>query len=216
MNQRGFTLIEITIATLVVSLLAILVVGFLTDTFVNHMHKSARSDMLHESQIALDLMNKDIRHSANVDDQNRWPDDNAPDSADPYSWRSNGNTLILAHPVVNSDNDFIYRDSFAYLTYKNNLIYFVDNGTLYRRTLAADVNGNKANTTCPEGTSGCSNDSKLAENVKLFQVKYFNAENEEVAPSEARAVQATLRLEKQVYNRTLDVEYEIKSVFRNE
>lgn len=216
MNQRGFTLIEVMIATLVVSALTVLVISFLTDTFVNHMHKSARSDMLHEAQIALDLTNKDIRHSANVDDQNRWPDDNAPDSTDPYSWRSNENTLILAHPVVDSNNDFIYRDPFAYLTYKNNLVYFVDNGTLYRRTLAADVSGNKADTTCPEGTSGCSNDSKLAENVNLFRVKYFNAEDEEVPPSEARSVKVILQLQENVYNRTLDVEYEVRSVFRNE
>lgn len=214
MKQRGFTLLEIMIATAVVSVLAILIVGFLTNTFVNTMYKSARSDMLHETQLALDTMNTDIRHAANVDDQNRWPDENAPGG--PYSWRSDEDTLILASPVVDSNNDFIYRDPFAYLTYKNNLIYFIDNNTLYRRTLAADVSGNDATTTCPEDSTSCPGDSKLAEDVKTFHINYFDANDNEVPPTNARSVQATLVVERHVYNRTLNVKYQIRAVFRNE
>lgn len=217
MSQRGFTLLEIMISTAVVSLMAILIVGFLTNTFVDNVHKSARSDMLDEAQLALDSMNQDIRHAANVDKQNRWPDDNAPDGTDPYSWRSDSNTLILATPVTDSNNDFIYKDPFAYLTYKNNLIYFVENETLYRRTLAADVSGNEATTTCPDDDStSCPSDSRLAEGVKSFQLIYYNAEDQQVSPSDARSVQATLRLERHPYNRTLEVKYQIRGVFRNE
>lgn len=217
MNWRGFTLVEIVITTAVVGILAILTLSFLTDIFISNTNKNARSDMLHQAQLSLNLMNKDIRHSANADDQNRWPDDNAPDSTDPYSWRSDDDTLILARPATDSNNDFLYRDPFAYLTYKNNLIYFLDDNTLYRRTLAADVSDNKEETTCPEkDTSGCPKDTQLAENVRTFYVQYFDANNNEVPPSDARSVQATLQLERQIYERTLDVEYQIRAVFRNE
>jgi prepilin-type N-terminal cleavage/methylation domain-containing protein len=217
MNRDGFTLLEITIATAVVSLLAVLVIGFLTDTFVNRVYKSAESDMLAEAQLALERLEKDIRHASNVDEQNRWPDSNAPDDNDPYSWQSDEDTLILASPAVDSDNSFVYRDPFAYLTYKDNLIYFVENGVLYRRTLAADVTGNDAETTCPEDDStSCPGDIELATGVNTFRLRYFDAEDNEVPPSQARSVQATLQLKRKVYGRSLDVEYEIRSVFRNE
>jgi prepilin-type N-terminal cleavage/methylation domain-containing protein len=217
MNRDGFTLLEITIATAVVSLLAVLVIGFLTDTFVNRVYKSAESDMLAEAQLALERLEKDIRHASNVDEQNRWPDSNAPDDNDPYSWQSDEDTLILASPAVDSDNSFVYRDPFAYLTYKDNLIYFVENGVLYRRTLAADVTGNDAEATCPEDDStSCPGDIELATGVNTFRLRYFDAEDNEVPPSQARSVQATLQLKRKVYGRSLDVEYEIRSVFRNE
>ncbi|PSO43693.1 hypothetical protein BRC20_00530, partial [Candidatus Saccharibacteria bacterium QS_8_54_8] len=110
MNRGGFTLLEVLIATAVVSLLAVLVIGFLTDTFVNRVYKTAESDMLAEAQLALNRLEKDIRHASNVDEQNRWPDSNAPDDNDPYSWQSDEDTLILASPAVDSDNSFVYRD----------------------------------------------------------------------------------------------------------
>lgn len=218
MNRSGFTLVEAVIATAVVGLLAVLILNFLTNTLVNSVYKNARRDLLDETQLTLNEMNRDIRHASNVDDQNRWPDNNAPGApSDLYSWNSDDDTVILASPAVDSNNEFIYQDPFAYITYKNNLIYFVENGTLYRRTLAADVNNNSARTTCPQdNATSCPEDSKLAEGVTNFHIDYFNAEDQAVAPSEARSIRVSLRLEREKYGRILDVEYKIRSVFRNE
>ncbi len=218
MNRSGFTLIEAVIATAVVGLLAVLIMNFLTNTLVDSVYKGARRDLLDEAQLTLDEMNQDIRFASNVDEQNRWPDDNAPGApSDLYSWESDDNTVILASPTVDSNNEFIYQDPFAYITNKNNLIYFVENGTLYRRTLAADVSGNSAETTCPPGNaSDCPEDSKLAEGVTNFHIDYFNANDQAVSPSEARSIRVSLRLQREKYGRTLSVGYEIRSVFRNE
>lgn len=216
-NCDGVTLIEMMVATAIVSIVAVLTLNFLVDKVIDNQIQSARSDLLREAQQALDTMGSDVRHSANVDDQNRWPDDNAPNGpTDPYSWSSDDKTLILARPASDTNGDFIYQDPFAYITHKDNLVYFVDDQTLYRRTIAADVSGNDATTSCPPGTTGCPSDSILARNVTSHTFQYFDAQDNEVSPTDARSVRVTITLGRSIYNRNLEVTYQTRWVFRNE
>lgn len=214
--QKGFTLVEMMVATAVVSIIITLTLGYLSSTLQGTLIKSARAQLLQDAQISLNIINRDIKHAANVDVNNRWGDDYAPDPTNPYSWESDADTLILASPAQDSNDNFLYLDPFAYITHKDNLIYFVEDGTLYRRTLAAEVSGNAATTTCPESASGCPADSVLAQDVTGFQVAYLDANNNPVPPAQARSVEVTLTLATQVYGRDVSVSYETLSVFRNE
>ncbi len=218
-RSRGITLIELIVVTAVTGILIAIILSFFSDKIVANAIASARSKLLMDAQISLEVINQDIKHSARVDEINRWPDSHAPDSpADDYSWVSNGEVLILASPVVDSNNNFIYEDPFAYITHKNNLVYFLDNGNLYKRILAADVEGNAAGTTCPSGTTGCPSDTLLASNVSNFTITYFSFEDEEVSPEDenARSVRVDLSISDRVYSRDLQADFSIRGVFRNE
>lgn len=216
MKQSGYTLIEVLVATIITTALLLAVMGFAAARIAHNAHQSARDDMLRHTQQALDIMMDDIRHASHVDGENRWQDDHAPDGQ--YSWESTEDTLILARPATDSNNDFIYEDPLTYITHKDNLIYFTDNSVLYKRTLAADTGDdgeNGATTTCPEGTSGCRSDARLAENVTNFQIHYIDADGNDTEPTSARAVEATLEVGDTVYGRDVSVDYTTRAVFRN-
>lgn len=216
MKQSGYTLIEVLVATVVVSILLVALLGFLTNRVAHNAHQNARDDMLRDTQVALDVMMDDIRHASHADDENRWPDDHAPGGQ--YSWGSTQDTLVLARPATDSSNDYIYEDSYAYLAYKDNIIYFTEEGTLYKRILAADTGtdgDNSAETTCPEGTTDCPPDLELANNVTDFQIRYIDADGNETQPTSARAVEAYLQVSDTVYQRDVTVDYTTRAVFRN-
>lgn len=219
-NQRGFTIIEMLVAIAVASILMIGIMTFLTNTLVNNSIRTVRADMLREAQLTLDVLTKDIRLSASVDEANRWEDDNSPNAAvtDGLGWESDSDTLILATAAEDSNNDILFQDATHYITHKNNNIYYLQNGSLFKRTLAAPVTGNAATTTCPaaSATATCLADRELAKNVSGFSIHYYNSLDEEVAAAEARSVEVTLTLSKEKYNRNVTAEYTTRTVFRNE
>ena len=215
--RKGFTLVELTVATAVVGVLIVLMMTFLTDKLVDNAIKNARSNLQHETRLTLDVINRDIKHSANVDELNRWPDAYAPAPGDDYSWTSDNDTLVLAHPAQDDTQNFVYEDPLTYITYKNDYVYFLDGTTLYKRILAAPVANNRATTTCPPGTAGCPADIVLARNVTDFTLSYYDGNDQAVAPGDARSVGVTLKVLENVFNRPVEVEYSIiRTVFRNE
>ena len=218
LDQRGFTLLELMVATMVTSLLLILVMTFLVNTTVNHTVDTARADLLREAQLTLDNIGREIRLSANADEQNRWEDDNAPDApTDLYSWSSDDDTLILATAAMDSSGNILFDDPLNYLSHKNNNIYFVSNGVLYKRTLADPVAGNTAETSCPPSAAdSCTDDRALVDTVLNFTVRYFNNENVEVPPTQARSIELSLSLQKERYGRTINADFSTRTVFRNE
>lgn len=218
LGQRGFTLLEVMVATIVTSLLMILVVTFMINTVAKNAVDSARADLLREAQLTLDNVGREIRLSANADEQNRWEDQNAPDApTDLYSWASDGDTLILATAAMDAGHNILFSDALHYITSKNNNIYFVQNGTLYKRVLADPVADNAAQTSCPlDPNDACPDDRELVHNVSGFGVKYFDNQNIEVDPALARSVELTLSLSTVRYGETLNAEFSTRTVFRNE
>lgn len=217
-GQKGFTLLEVLVATTVTSLVLVLVVNFMITTFVTSTVDTARADLLREAQLTLDTIGRDIRLSAIADQQNRWEDANAPSApGDLYSWESDNDTLVLATAAFDSSNNILFSDPLHYVTHKNNNIYFVSGGTLYKRILADPVAENTATTTCPPSTvDSCTDDRSMVDTVLDFTVRYFNNQNEEVPPTEARSIELSLTLQKERFGRTIDAAYTTRTVFRNE
>lgn len=217
LKNNGFTMIELVIASSVIAVMTLLMMNFVANRIADNARKNAQSELQLQTQLALDNINREIRTSANVDGNNRWDDTYAPIVGSPLSWASDADTLILANPTIDTSNNVIFDDAQAYISSKDDIIYYLANNTLYRRTLAAPVANNKRQTTCPPNTNGCpGDDALLAANVQNFSVEYFDANDIQVIPSEARAVKVTLRVSKDVFGKTLDVEESIRSVFRNE
>ena len=216
-DQSGLTLIEVIVATAVTGILIGIIMNFMTGQMVQNAMQNARAILLLESQTALDIVNSDIKHASRVDDINRWEDPNAPGSPDdPYSWVPGDDVLILATPAKDSNGDFIYDDPFAYITHKDNIVYFVEDGTLYKRTIAGNATENDASTSCPSGGSGCPSDMELINNVVDFHINYYDAYDQDVPPDEARSVNVSITVTDTVYGRDITESYAVRSVFRNE
>lgn len=218
-NSDGFTIVELTIAVTVTSLLLMLIMNFMADGLYSYAMVTARRDLLAEAQRSLDLVADETRSSANADLNNRWQDTNGPGAPNNlYGWTSNSSTLILATAAENSAKDVIFADPAQYITEKNNNIYFVTNGTLYKRTLAAPVAGNTAKTTCPSNlaTTSCPADKALISNISSFQVKYIDGDGDEVTPTNARSVEMIINLSKLQYKKTITADYKTRMVFRND
>ncbi len=217
--QAGLTIVELVVSVTIIATLTLLIMNFLVDKYVENTRANAKADLQLQMQLTLDLINRDVKYSANVDDINRWEDNYAPGSpADNFSWVSDADTLVLAQPVQNSAGEIIYDDPQTYVSYKDNLIYYIGgDNRLYRRTVAAPVGGNAAQTTCPPpGSGGCPTDSRLTENVTIFNLTYYDANDNQVAPDEARSVRLNLKVSKTVFGRDLQIEQSIRTVFRNE
>lgn len=217
-SETGMTVIELIIAIVVTAILSTVILTFMIDNLRTSSMQFARQDLLTDARIGLDRVTSDIRLSSAADDNNRWQDAYAPGApGDQLSWVSDSDTLVLARSAVSTSGSIIFDDPLSYITAKNNLIYFVSNNTLYKRILAAPVANNAAKTTCPKANSSpsCPADSVVMHNVSLFQVKYIDASNAEVPPSDARAVELRLTLTDDVFGSSVSSSYTTRMVFRN-
>src|SRR5688572_27753054 len=130
-RSDGFTLAELVVATAVISVLILLMMNFVAGRIADNARKNAISDLQLQTQLTLDIINRDIKHSAAVQDQNRWEDNYSPTSpGDNYGWSSDGDTLIIAHPAADDNNNILYEDPQTYISYKDDFIYFVNGTTL--------------------------------------------------------------------------------------
>lgn len=219
MNYKGVSLVELIITISIISILSIVLMNFMVEWVKQYAITQTRASMLTTAQDTLDIVTDSIRLSAAADQNNRWQDPYSPSApTNQLSWQSNGSTLVLASAVENSSGTILFSDPLNYTSHKNNLIFFVNGGTLYLRTLAAPVTGNSKKTTCPStsATTACPADRKLAQNVSGFAVNYLNAENQTVTPTSARSIELTLTLSKQQFGQTIESSDKARMVFRND
>lgn len=216
LNQTGFTLVETVITLSVVALVLGVITSFALTSLNQSTTQAARADLLGQSQIALDKMINDIRLSSGADQNNRWPDPN--NGGNSLNWQSNATTLVLATAAMNSSDTIIFADPAMYISEKNNVVYFVRDGKLYKRVLASTVANNAAKTTCPPAaaTSSCPGDIVMLNNVTEFNLKYFNADNQEVVPSNARSIQVTVKTSVRKFKNNITSDYTTRAVFRND
>lgn len=218
-QSSGMTLVELLITVTLVAIVSLTLANFTANWLKQSAVTQARTDLLTNAQSGLDLIGNDIRLSGAADQNNRWPDDNAPGApGNKLSWQSNSNTLVLASVAMDSHQNVIFSDSSQYVSEKNNQIYFVNNKTLYRRTLASIVAGNSAVTTCPSTTvtSTCPADKIVATNVDSFSVQYYDADGSQVTPPNARSIGLSISMSSKQYGQTTNISDSTRMVFRND
>lgn len=216
LNDAGFSLVEMVISISVVSILLVVIANFSISSLAQNSIATAQANLQGESQIAMDRIINDIRLSANADDDNRWPDSNSPSGQ--YGWLSNASTLVLATAAQDSNDNIIFADPAKYISEKNNVVYFVQSGTLYKRIIASTVANNSSKTTCPaaSATTACPKDAKLLSNVTQFAVKYYNGDSQQVSPTDARSIEITVSTSIKKFKRTISSDYTTRAVFRND
>lgn len=217
-GEHGYTLSELVVAMSVIAILALVVVNFFGTIMMQNTIALARAELLGQAHEALDTVNDDIRLSARVDENNRWDDEHAPNApSNLLSWESDDQTMVLASVVEDDDGNILFEDASEYISWKDNTVYYVENGTLYRRVVAADVEDNAAQTTCPESaaTSECPADRALLDNVEHFEIRYLDGNNQVVDPADARSVELEIELKIRAYGRDITADYTTRMVFRN-
>jgi prepilin-type N-terminal cleavage/methylation domain-containing protein len=217
LQQKGFTLVEMLITMIMISLLSLMVANFIADWLQTASLAQVRTTLLSNAQDALDNVGNDIRLSGAADQPNRWPDPNGP-SGNQYGWTSNSSTLVLARLATNSSNNVIYADTSKYISQKDNVIYYVSNKKLYQRIIAASDANTSATTTCPPAlaTASCPADRKIAQDVTNFSITYYNADDQVVVANEARAIQLSITLTESQGGKNVSATYATRMVFRNE
>jgi len=217
LNQKGFTLPELVITMVLMMIISLMLANFIITWLAASTLAQARTDLLTNAENALDTITEDIRLSGSADQNNRWPDVNGP-GGNQFGWTSNSSTLVLARVSENSAGNIIFSDASQYITQKYDEIYYLSNGTLYRRTIKSTDTNDSAVTTCPpaSATASCPADKTIATNVSNFSVAYYDADLNTVTATDARAVQLSITMSKKVNGKDVSASYNTRMVFRNE
>lgn len=215
-NDSGFTLIEMLIVLLVMSVLSLALANFIASWLQTQGLVQTRTSMLSDAESGLDKVSTDIKLSGSVDQTNRWPDPNGP-GGNQYGWSSGSQTLVLAVVAKNSSGNPIFTDANDYITLKDDEVYYLSGTTLYRRTISSGVSGDTAITTCPpsSATPSCPADMTVATGVTNWSVSYYDANNNSVSPADARSVQLSITLSTPYDGQNVSASYTTRMVFRN-
>lgn len=218
-RQAGFTLPELIVTVSVTTIMIMVITGFTIRALQTATLQSVKAQIIHEVQLTLDNVTTDVRLSASADAINRIGDNNSPLSpVNNYGWIANNSTMVLATAAKHTNGNIIFSDAANYISTKNNIVYFVSNGTLYKRTLAANVPNNAMKTSCPanRATASCPADKALLTNVTRFTVRYIDGDSNTVIPTNARAIEVSLTARANKYNQAQEASYTTRMVFRND
>lgn len=215
-NQSGLSLLEVLLAMAIASVLATVFLTVSLNYVATIMTNKASAELAIESNFALQNMVEDIRLADGVAATNTITDANAPVGGWVTSEASN--VLILNSPATTVDNDVIYDPSTG-LPYRNQTIYFISGGKLYKRILKnTDAAGNRAVTTCPAAamTSTCPSDRQYSSFMQDINFSYFDTDNVVTAdPASARSVRLTAILSRKAYGKTITSSNTIQATQRN-
>lgn len=216
-NEDGFTVTELTVAIVAGSLVALIVLSISLFFFADVMRANSQTQLLAESQIALNRVVEDMRTGSAVLLNNTITDANEPTGG----WTTSNTDLILivATPATDNMNDFIF-DASTGNPYQDEFIYFTDNDShLHKRILSnTAAPGNISTTTCPEdiATASCPADKFLTANFDDMTFSFFDRDNNPTAdPTAARSAEINIFMNKQVFGRIVTAENNIRMSLRN-
>lgn len=215
-KNPGFTIVELLVVISIIGILSVSLLAVFTNYFAILTRTNILVDMTNDSQNLLRATVEELRYGAGVRQTNVLADSNSPSGG----WNtSNTNfVIIIAIPAVNASKAYII-DPDTGEPYNNELVYFKNNKTLYKRTLA-NVNalGNTAMTSCPIAlaTPACPPDKKLTENVKDMNFTLFDQDDILTTNTLlARSVKIDLQLERDTFGDPLVFDNTIRVTLRN-
>ncbi len=215
-QDRGFTLVEVLISLSIAGVLSGILFMVTYYFYANMMQNNTATQMTLDTQIVLRSLTEDIRLADKINTTNIIADSNQPGG---WTTSNPSSILIISDPAVNSSNQIIYDEATGY-PYRNENIYFVQNGTLYKRTLKnTDASGNVAVTTCPTSTasSSCPPDKAFSTYVSNLQFSFYDATDTSTADAElARSVSYTVSMSATVYGRAMSTTNNTRATMRNQ
>lgn len=214
-SQSGFTLPELLVAMAVATLLASVVVSINISFLGSVMQSKITAEMAAESHFVLQTMIDDIRLSDHVAALTTITDANQTGG---WATSDTNNILVLNSPVINASRDIVY-DSDSGFPYSNELIYFISNRSLYKRTLKNEsAAGNIAVTSCPAGavTPSCPVDKQYTTYIDDLTFEFFDNDNNPTTDvSLARSVKIGLVMSRIAFGKTITLDNSIQTTLRN-
>jgi prepilin-type N-terminal cleavage/methylation domain-containing protein len=213
-KQQGFTITELLLAISVSAIASLLIMTAFVSTYGSVIAEQTKTNMVLRSQLFLRRMSEDIRLSSAVRSTNVIADAN---NAAGWLTSDPANVLIITQPATDAADALIYDTSTGY-PYQNEIIYFGDQGTMYRRLLA-DTNaaGSIQQTTCPAGTLSCPADVELVDMLDNMLFEFYDSGNVITTdPILARSIKVTINLSKRVYGQDITTTNTTRITLRNE
>ena len=198
-SQKGFTLVEAVISLTLMSVVVLVLFGFIFSTYNANNDADIQATAANDVQTALNRIEEDINLSKGFDIAIAAPfsDSFGPDNAG-AAWSHTGSSatsraLIIkgyattTHPK-NINKSPVYINSYGCTTdlinsnpiLETRIIYFVNNNKLYRRTLTDTTktlcNPQYQKQTCASGYSNAAcleTDVLVLENVTNFSINYY-------------------------------------------
>jgi prepilin-type N-terminal cleavage/methylation domain-containing protein len=214
--QAGYTIVELIIAISLFGIISVTFLGVMTNYFANITRNSASIDMTVNSQNLLRSTVNELRYGAGVRQTNTIPDANGPGGG----WNTSNDdfVIIIASPAQDDSGDYII-NPLTGTPYINELVYFKDGTTLYRRTLAnPSATNNTKTTTCPpaSASASCPADAKLMEHLDdMVFTLYDQDDNTTTDPLLARSVLIHLTMVRDTFGEPLTLENKIQVTLRN-
>lgn len=200
-SSRGFTVIELLIATALIATVGMTLFEILWNMTIGNDADRARATLTYQKEAALNLIEPDVRltEAFLAAPSSNMVDNNAPVPSGGWYYAGSSNiarTLILEEystdiNPLDSNREPVYEGatgsaacqpsqygSDPVMTY--NTVYYLNGTTLYRRRLVdatgiAHCNNQYQQQSCAPfaPVAGCPNDEKIADNVTNFSIDYY-------------------------------------------
>lgn len=215
--QAGFTITELVIAITVAGILAVAIFIATFDYYADVNRSQASTDMALSSQNILGQMTSDIRLADAISSTNSITDPNGP--AGGWVTSNPSNVIIIESPAVDSSRNIIYNPDTGF-PYRNEFVYFVSSGSMYKRVLAnTSATGNTAITTCPQALSSpsCPPDALFSDHVSNLSFTFYDSSDNTTADAtQARSVLLDVNLAQDVYGRSVALSNQARITLRNQ
>ncbi len=163
--SQGFTITELIVVTAVSGLMTIVLVTFIGSWLGQYAISSVRNSVTTDLQTALTKVNDDVRNSSGLIPVNQVADPNGPNGG---YWTSSSTQLVLAQVPRNAAGIALNISGGVANGAYDSTVYYLSNGTLYRRIVAAGIATELATTTSctPQAGGGCPTDIKIVTGVQ--------------------------------------------------
>lgn len=217
-TQAGFTIVELTVSTLVIGVLMSSLFLIFTNYYADAIRSDVAIQLTTESQTILRKMVEEIRTGSGIRNENLNTD--AYEPAGGWETSLADGTLILATPTLSNTNNFLFDESTGTL-FQTEYIYFVEGTTLYRRTLvdpSAVSSGSREVTSCPEANSTptCPPDQRITDRFNFLSFTFYDQNNNiTTVANNARSIDIGISLTQNTFGGELSAENGIRMTFRN-
>ncbi len=160
-------------------------------------------------------MAEDIRLSNGVRTTNQLS--NSYNSVGQWTTSDPANILIITQPATDASNQLIIDENTGE-AYQNEIIYYGLSGTMYRRIIVNSLaTGSVQKNTCLNEQVGCSPDIKLVSNLENLLFEFYDVDDSSVVdPEQARSIDVTINLSRQLFGQNVATSNTIRITLRNE
>lgn len=218
LRQSGVSIVELLVVTAVAGLLVTTAMTVMLFFYGDTLRANMQSQLAVESQNLLRNVVEELRVSSGIRENNQITDDNQPGG---WTTDNDSHILIISTPVLDSNNEFVIDQNGTGGPFQNEIVYFVEGQTLYKRYLAndhPDITDNSMRTSCPEGTvtSSCPPDVTMSENFEDMNFVFYDRDdNPTTVHADAKSIELGIEMNRRSFGKDIEFDNDIRITLRN-